>query len=348
MRSFIFLPMSLCMLAVCCTTANAESLIYDPVSGNYTYSYEVVGGVSTTTYTPASAQIVATVTSSMSLINTTQVRYDYTLANGAMAKAGLSGFVFRGIPNLLVGELAELPNQTMAQVDALYASYHQAITTPPNWTNGIARDASKAYSSIHWFAENEQLVNGVQVLIPETSLGIPPSATQSGFGFTSLDLPGINPARLQGPYSIIAYADEGPEDPQDGTLNPLQTLQGNDFVPRNAAAPMIAVPTPYDAAVTLENIQTHVHTWIAKQLLNATFSAQLDTSFLAAIAAYRANQPQTAIIQLQTMRTLIKQQQPDADKNDTTPTINLTAPPALIDLLAARILYFDLGYVMQR
>ncbi len=106
------------------------------------------------------------------------------------------------------------------------------------------------------------------------------------------------------------------------------------------------IPTPYNTAVTLESIQTYVHIWIAKQLLNATLSAQLDISFQAAIAAYRANQPQTAIIQLQTMRALIQQQQPDADKD--APVINLTAPPALIDLLAARILYFDLGYVMQR
>jgi hypothetical protein len=46
------------------------------------------------------------------------------------------------------------------------------------------------------------------------------------------------------------------------------------------------------------------------------------------------------------MREYIKQQQPDADKEDGNHPI--TTPPALIDPLAARVLYFDLDYVMER
>ena len=344
---------SICLViaAVCCAVAHADTLTLDPMSGNYTFSYQVEGGISTTTYTPAATQIdPPSLTSSISIINATQIRYEYTLANGSTAKAGLRQFAFRGIPNLLVGELADLPNQTRAQDIALFASYHQAMTTPLSWESDLYRHdtyPSKGYSHIGWSAETEQLVNGVQVVIPRANRGVLPGGTQSDFGFTSLDLPGINQARLQGPMGIIAYADEGPEDPQDGTLNALQTLQENDFASRNAAAPMIAVPTPYDAAVTLENIQTHVHTWIAKQLLDTAFSAQLDPLFQAAIDAYRLNQREVGKKKLETLREFIKQQQPDAEKQAA--GVNpIAVPPAKIDLLAARILFFDVGYVMER
>lgn len=191
-----------------------------------------------------------------------------------------------------------------------------------------------------WYCLYDSLDN------PNPNLGIHPGETLGGFSLISSDLPGVFATEVKGSGTgHIAFPGYAPSGAIDDLI---EQLQNNDFVPVNAAAPMIAVPSPYDAAVTLENIQTHVHTWIAKQLLDATFSAQLDTSFQAAIDAYRSNQPLVAKTQLETMRTLIQQQQPDADKNDVTPTINLPAPPELIDLLAARILYFDLAYVIGR
>lgn len=54
--------------------------------------------------------------------------------------------------------------------------------------------------------------------------------------------------------------------------------------------------------------------------------------------------------QIEKLRELIKQQQPYADQGELTRSGDgrTTTLPALIDLLAARILYFDLIYITER
>ena len=79
------------------------------------------------------------------------------------------------------------------------------------------------------------------------------------------------------------YSGEGTDSDSDIGKR-IQALDDNDFVPRNAAVPTIAVPDPFDPAVTLERIQAHAHTWIAMKLLDPAFSAQLDRSFQSAIS----------------------------------------------------------------
>jgi hypothetical protein len=98
--------------------------------------------------------------------------------------------------------------------------------------------------------------------------------------------------------------------------------------------------------VVVDRIREHVATWPSKQLADTAFVAQLDRYFQSAISAYRLNQAQVGKKHLETMREYIKQQQPDADKEDGNHPI--ATPPALIDPLAARVLFFDLDYVMER
>jgi hypothetical protein len=323
----------------CLALQPGEGITTDSVTGNYIFSYRGDGGQATDplrqlTFIP-STKIYPTLTSIFNLAVSGNIHYEYTVANGTNATQSICDLDVYGLPASINIPIESSFSSGSRQVDVFKSS----LSVPnSNWyANGERSlgDAARFGWTYSAKAKHTQPLPCIQ-----------PGTVQNGFGISGFDLPGLVIAQVRGNGSLsIAFPDDGPS----GEMEALYyQLQDNNFVPRNAAAPMIAVPTPYDAAVTLENIQTHVHTWIAKQLLNATFSSQLDTSFQAAIAAYRANQPQTAIIQLQTMRTLIKQQQPDADKNDVTPTINLPAPPALIDLLAARILYFDLGYVMQR
>jgi hypothetical protein len=261
------------------------------------------------------------------------------VTNGNNAKQSIIDLYFSGLP-----VNANIPGTTttIAEGNRQMDIFEPALGVPnPDWYgsggHGILPNGKTFFG---WYCLYDSLDN------PNPNLGIHPGETLGGFSLISSDLPGVFAAEVKGSGTgHVAFPGYAP----GGTiLDLIEQLQNNDFVPVNAAAPMIAVPMPYDAAVTLEAIQTHVHTWIAKKLLDTAFSAQLDTSFQAAIAAYRANQPLVAKTQLETMRTLIKQQQPDADKNDITPTINMPAPPALIDLLAARILYFDLGYVINR
>ena len=264
------------------------------------------------------------------------------LTNRINAKQAIVNFDIYGLPsdvNIKGATSISVTDQTQSfQIN----SFESALIIPSNRDCSGSGTKSTQKITIGWLCIDYL----PQSDTPDPLSGISPGATLGGFGLISSDLPGVIATQVSGNGDgRVGLGDEASSEFMDLYEN---QLLNSDFVPVNAAAPMIAVPTPYDAAVTLENIQTHIHTWIAKQLLDTAFSAQLDTSFQAAIAAYRANQPQTAIIQLQTMRTLIKQQQPDAGKNDVTPTINLPAPPALIDLLSARILYFDLGYVIGR
>jgi hypothetical protein len=147
------------------------------------------------------------------------------------------------------------------------------------------------------------------------------------------------------------WPDEGPE----GELaSEFEKIEQNDFVPHTAAVPTIAVPSPFDPAVTLERIQTHMHTWIGMQLLDAAFSSQLDRYLAAAADAYRRNQPKAGKDHLETLRKMLKKEQPAADKEDGNDDNgdkgdeNDKTKRFLIDKLAARILDFDLKYVMKR
>ncbi len=327
---------------------SGEGIVLDPATGNYLISYRDGYGEGTANdplvqlpFIP-STKIAPTINSTLSLEQSWSIRYGYAVTNGVNAQQSIVALRLFGLP---VNANMSGTTTTIAEGSRQMDIFEPNLAVPnPDWYGSGAkvpreRMPPNGVVNIGWSYDYEGEHS-------DPLIGLRPAASLDGFGLVSIDLPGLFVAQVQGNGTgHVAFPDYAPSGAIDDLI---EQLQNNDFVPVNAAAPMIAVPTPYDAAVTLENIQTHAHTWVAKQLLDTTFSAQLDTSFQAAIAAYRANQPQTAIVQLQTMRTLIQQQQPDADKNDVTPTINLPAPPALIDLLAARILYFDLGYVISR
>jgi hypothetical protein len=325
---------------------SGEGIVLDAATGNSVISYRDGAGTASDPLVQIpfipSTKIEPTLYSTMGLDQNGGILYLYRVSNGVNAKQSIIELNFFGLP---VNANVSGTTTTVAEGNRQMDIFEPTLGVPNlDWYGSGARVPKERFPpngvvNIGWNYD----YSGQHT---DPLIGIHPGETLSSFSMASFDLPGLLSVQIAGNGTgHVAFPGYAPS----GTIVDLiEQLQNNDFVPVNAAAPMIAVPSPYDAAVTLENIQSHAHTWISKQLLNATFSAQLDTSFQAAIAAYRANQPQTAIIQLQTMRTLIKQQQPDADKNDVTPTINLPAPPAFIDLLAARILYFDLSYVISR
>lgn len=336
----IFLRASVMLASVIFfNAAYAQPLItFDSATGNYNFIYQKQNGsgAATGVFIPGSKFVFPSARSTFTLSGVDTLVYRYAVANASTATSAIYHVYFDdAIIRPLVGEVLEIPNESVVQVVARFAVMPNVVLAPPAWKSRIDRDVTNSG------------VPTSRVVWTGGEIGILPGAEVAGLGFSSLDLPGLASLTAEGGTDMDYPDPDGPgeNDPVD---RQLWDIKDATYPTVNAAAPMIAVPSPFDPAVTLENIQAHIHSWIAKQLLDTAFSAQLDTSFQAAIAAYRANQPQTAITQLQTMRMLIKQQQPDADKNDTTPTVNLPAPPATIDLLTARILYFDLGYVMQR
>ncbi|OGT07082.1 MAG: hypothetical protein A2143_12200 [Gallionellales bacterium RBG_16_57_15] len=323
-----------------------EGIVLDPVTGNYMLTYSEVledGSKVLThgTFFPAT-KIAPDIKSKFHSDRTGAVIYSYSVSSGVQSRQILDIFRF-DLFNKVVGS-QDLPTNiqtaTLEQVAAVFDANKLALTTPPGWDGFISTNESGA-SRITW----DPIKSGT---------GIRPGESQQGFGFVSQNLPGVGAAQFKGIRDgRNGFSGEGP-DPTSDISKQIQDLYKNDFVTSSAAVPTIAVPTPFDPAVTLERIQTHTHTWIGMQLLDPAFSAQLDRSFQSAISAYRLNQPKVGKKQIQTMRELIKKEHADADREDDNDDRGEQGDHddknkrALIDKLAARILDFDLKYVTKR
>ena len=320
-----------------------EGIVLDPVTGNYmlTYSEVLENGNKVLThgvFFPAT-KIAPAINSKFRFDRTGAVIYSYSVSSGAQSRQLLHTVRF-DLFDRIVGS-QDLPTNmqttTEQQVAAVFEANKLALTTPSAWEGFISTNQSGA-SRITWNPIN-------------SGAGIRPGESQPGFGFVSQSLPGLDAAQLKGIRDgRNGFSGEGP-DPSSDISKQIQALYQNDFIIRPAAVPTIAVPTPFDPAITLERIQIHTHTWIAKQLLDPAFSAQLDRYFQSAISAYRLNQPKAGKKHIQTMRELIKKEHADADREDDSGEMEYDGDKTkrpLIDKLAARILDFDLKYVTKR
>jgi hypothetical protein len=325
-----------------------ESIVLDPATGNYTITYRGDSNsteLSQTVFAP-STKVVPSIRSSFRIGEKGAIVYRYTVSNGATAKQAIVGVVLDQIVDPIVGELP-LPlgqNETQANIDAYDAAIKAAVATPTGWYGDIIRVPNIDGSNLNRIAwtPNPPIKIG----------GIPAGRTLTGFGFSSVDLPGVWPSQMDGLGEVLGFPDEGPIE-ESAIKVELDRLRDNDFITRPAAVPMIAVPAPFDAATLLNRIQTQMHTWIGMQLLDATFSAQLDRYFQSAISAYGLNQNKVGKKQIQTMIELIKKEQPELGRDeehesDKSHEKNDDKKPALIDRLAARVLDFDLKYVTKR
>jgi hypothetical protein len=341
----IFICALLFPLGIAYALEPGEGIALDPVTGNYVLTYfEVLDDGSKVlahdTFVPAT-KIIPAINSKFHLDEVGKVNYSYSISSGAQSRQLLRTVRFDLI-NKIVGS-QDLPinmqTATEAQVAAVFEANKLALITPSGWRGAISTNQSGA-SRISWHPV-------------DSKAGIQPNGYQKGFGFASQRLPGLGVAQFEGTTGAHnGFSREGP-DPSSDISKQIQALYQNDFVTRNAAVPTIAVPTPFDAAVTLERIQTQMHTWIAMQLLAPAFSAQLDRSFQSAISAYRLNQPKVGKQQIEAMRALIKKEQPDLSRDeehesDKSQENNDDRKSALIARLAARVLDFDLKYVMKR
>ena len=224
----------------------------------------------------------------------------------------------------------------IAQINATGAA---ALNTPSGWS-GLTTTSMAGGLRIGWVYSN----------LHNVADGLAPGRSQDGFEFASKDIPGIGTAQLTGHSPVPMFPAEGPTGELAKEFAPIEQ---NDYVSRNAAVPAIPVPTPFDPAVVLGSIQAQTHLWIGMSLLDPVFSAQLDRYFLSAISAYRLNQPKVGKKEIQTVRELIKKEQPDLGRDeehesDKSQEKNDDRKSALIDRLAARVLDFDLEYVTKR
>ena len=119
-----------------------ESIVRDPVTGNYTITYRGDSSsseLSQTIFVP-STKIEPTIRSSFRMGERGIITYRYTISNGATAKQAISGVVLEQIVNLVIGEIPFPYGATnMAAFDAYNAAEMAALASPIGWNGSIAR-----------------------------------------------------------------------------------------------------------------------------------------------------------------------------------------------------------------
>jgi hypothetical protein len=334
LSAFGFLPSAFAL--------QGESIVFDPATGNYliTYRYSPDKKLHQVTFIPAT-KINPTINSKLKLEQDGIVHYGYMLSSGRDSQQDIVLFILDPVSSV-TSSLPDIPlNAPPGQIMDDMMSVANYFDTPAPWYTSMGYSDGQMSFRIGW---SSKVVNGLH------------PGSKAVFGFKSRDLPGIIQAEVYG-YAPGSQEIPGEEtqDANDGGFGQQYTelLDNSNFLHRATAVPTIAVPDPFDAAVLLGSIQTQMHTWIGMKLLDATFSSQLDRYFQSAISAYHLNQSKVGKKQIQTMRELIKKEQPDLGRDeehesDKSHEKNDDKKPALIDRLAARILDFDLSYVTKR
>jgi hypothetical protein len=317
-----------------------ESIVLDPSTGDYIITYwdeEEPAGLEKATFIPAT-KINPSVQSGFRMDEHGNVSYRYKVYSNNLSRQIIGTIRLEFAQNIVGSQDWPKTNRSMvteAQLAAVYDANSTALTTPNSWSGGIY---SKNGYRISWNPSHN----------PET--GIRPGSSQDGFGFTSQALPGVGVAQLVGEHPPRGWSGGGPSD--NSAIRPdLEKLQDNDYVPSNAVVPTIAVPNPFDAAALLDSIRAHVDTWPSKQLLEPAFAAKLDSNLVAAANAFRNNQLKACKENIESVRKMLAHEHyyldHDDEDNDDTPE-HKAATRLTIDRLAARVLDFDLRYVLKR
>jgi hypothetical protein len=182
--------------------------------------------------------------------------------------------------------------------------------------------------------------------------GVKPGSAISGFRLYSSDLPGIGQVEFGGARpGGQGFPDEGPNEVDNPTIiEEFNRIIDKDYVARFAAVPRIFVPVPYDAAVVLTGIKSHLDAdLVSLKLVDATLVSELVRWLDAAIAAAKGGNSKALRSALQEARKLLKREYPDIDKENEEETDDKgKQKSSRIDRLAAWVLDFDLRYVEQR
>ncbi len=335
------------LLSIASTQANGalpgESIVLDPNTGNYTITYwdyprSPKKQLRQAIFVPAT-KIDPVVKSTLKLREDSVAVYAYRIANGSKSRQPLVAIRLDTVSDIVSSLPLPKDDQDVDpnMMEQVIAAGVAALTTPYGW-NGGSYASHESGLRISWSYSN----------LRSLSDGLPPGNTQDGFGFSSRDIPGIGVAQLSGNSPVPMYPGEGPT----GTLGKeFEAIEQNDFVPRNVAVPTIAVPVPFDAAVLLERIRIHVATWPSKQLLDAAYAAQLDRYLVAAAEAYRLNNPKAGKEHIETLRRMLAKEHHHVDHDDEDDDDGEERKHTTrfsINRLAARVLDFDLRYMLKR
>ena len=333
-----------CLLSTYIFAGEGESIVLDPATGNFviTYYRDSEDAFEKLIFIPAT-KIKPTIKNTFKSDQDGIIHYEYKLTSGRDSQQVIVRILF----NPVSGVISPLPNIPLnapagqVAVDMMNVASH--FNSPVPWQAIMGYSDSMSSFRVGWYYDSN-------------TGGLTPGS-KATFGFNSRDLPGVIQAEVAGyaPDSVRIDGEGLPDTPGDDPFwQQYFALRQNDFLRRPAAVPSIAIPNPFNAAVLIDRIQTQMHTWIAMQLLDATYSSQLDRYLTAAANAYRLNQPKAGKEHIQTLRKMLKKEHEDADKDDEkedgkhegkSDDKNKRIP---IDRLAARVLDFDLKYVLKR
>ncbi len=325
-----------------------ENIVRDPATRDYIITYWNTEmeppGLETTTYVTAT-KIVPAIRSRFSSGREGDITYRYVISNGTQSKQVLGLIILDPVAAVIgTRDNRGMRRGTAADKAARMAalrSNEAALSTPVGWDGSVAfgiEGRTDGSVRIGWSSSVEH------------STGLKPGSTMREFGYSSTALPGIIEAHLSGDSPVHGWSGEGPSEDSDIFQQVLE-IEMHDYVSRNAAVPAIAVPVPFDAAAPLDRIRAHVSTWSGKQLLDPAFAAQLDRYMVAAANAYRSNQPKVGKEHIESVRKLLEHEHKylDHDDEDNDDTVEHKAATRMtIDRLAARVLDFDLRYVLKR
>jgi len=289
-----------------------DGIVLDPSTGNYTIYY----GGNQVVFVPAT-KVDPVIKSEFKEAENGTITYQYKIKNGRLAKQALVGM-------------------RMSVSSALNGSQ----ATPKDWKGlaepNITTNTGFTISWLDWHDDN-------------VAADLLPGKTRHGFSIGSKDLPSVVKAEFWGDTMAPGFPDEGP-DPNSEVGKQFEQLNNNDFVHRYAVAPLVAVPTPFNAAAVLTAIQHHIdRDLVAMKLIDPVFAAQLDRLLQAAIAAVNIGNTKAAREDLNELHRLIESEHKNIDKDDDKGDRDKDKDKSrLIDKLAARVLVFDLRYVAKR
>jgi hypothetical protein len=316
-----------------------ETIVFNPTTGNYliTYLNSRDGTFHQVTFVPAT-KIKPTIKTQFRQLREGEIHYGYTLASSGGSKQDIVLLIVDPVSSVTTS-LPDVPlNAPTGKIMDAMDDVAGHFDTPALWDATMAYSDGRMSFRIGW---STKVANGMH------------PGRQAVFGFKSRDLPGIIESEVYG-YAPDSQEISGEEiDDEDGGFGQqyMELVDKKNFVGRNAAVPAIAVPAPFDAAILLDRIRTQVATWPGKQLLNPAFAAQLDRTMVAAANAFRHNQPKAGREHIESLRRLLEHEHKyldhdDEDNDDTAE--HKAATRFTIDRLAARVLDFDLRYVLKR
>lgn len=316
-RSFKVLSGFLLTIVPCIAMAEADSITTD-ANGDYVITYTSYSGDTQRVVWAPSTKINPIVKWDVKVnpLKPEVLIYSYRLKNGRTSRQFLEG------ARLIVSSV--VANTQM---------------TPSGWGGRMTPDAGKTFGTIvAWSFWGDDIG------------GIKPGAAQTGFGVSSVDLPGVGSVKLRGSAPAgQGFPDEGPTEASP-IWQQLVDLQHNNFVTRFAALPEIPTGNPFDPVLTLSGIQAHLnHDLVPMKLVDPVFATQLDRSLQAAIDAAKNNNTDTLKDHLKDLLRLLKKEHQDIEEDHGEGDDHAKPrKPVSIDNLAARVLEFDVRYVLNR